>query len=154
MSPVDEAARAARAGQETLEASAEVIARRLAIMAEAARDPARADLAELTLMGTEKVAAMGRAAEAGMRGAAVLMGEAEAVARRETDAARTALDAAIAARNPAELAVAQTAYASGLMGRAAADAWRLGAVWMKLGGEAFAPIRDAATANAERLKKG
>ena len=91
---------------------------------------------------------------AAFAGAAALMAEAQGVAARETDAARAALNAAAGARSPVELAAAQGAYASGLMGRAAADAWRMSAAWMKLGGEAFAPIREAATANAERLKKG
>lgn len=153
MSPIREAGRALDAGRETLEASGRVIARRLEIVAEAVRDPSRADLTELTLMGAEKVEAMSRVAESGLRGAAVLAAEASAVATRETEAARAALDAAAAARNPVELAVAQGTWASGVMGRAAADAWRLGAVWMRLGSDAFAPIRDAAAANAERLKK-
>ena len=38
MNPIDRAARTARAGQETAEASAQVIARRLAIMGEAVHD--------------------------------------------------------------------------------------------------------------------
>lgn len=154
MSPVQEAERALDAGRETLEASGAVIARRLEIVAEAMRDPARADLAEINRMGVEKVVAAGRAAEAGVRGASALMGEANAAALREGKAAGQAMAAVLAARNPAELAVAQTAYASGVMSRAAADAWRFGAAWMRLGADTLSPIRETAKANAERLKKG
>ena len=53
MNPIARAARTARAGQETAEASAQVIARRLAIMGEALADPLNADHAELGRMGAE-----------------------------------------------------------------------------------------------------
>ena len=65
MSPINHAARTARAGQELLQASGDVIARRLEIVAEAVRDPLKADLREMSLMGSEKVEALPASAGAG-----------------------------------------------------------------------------------------
>lgn len=153
MSPIDEAARAARAGQELLEASGDVIARRLNIMSEALRDPSKADLRELTLMGSEKVEALTESATVGLNGAMNLAGQAGAIAARETAAARGALDAVINARTPAEAALAQTSWATAAMSRAMADSWALGAAMLKIQSDALAPIHAAAVANARRLKK-
>ena len=90
MSPIDEAARAARAGHELLEASGDVIARRLNIVAEAMRDPSKADMTELALMGSEKLDAMNASARIGMTGAMALARTAQTTAARETAAASQA----------------------------------------------------------------
>lgn len=153
MSPIDEAARAARAGQELLEASGDVIARRLAIMAEAVADPARADMAELALMGSEKLDAMTKSARIGLNGAAVLARTAQTAAARETAAAGRALDAVMKSQTPAQILAAQSAWASDVWTRSLEQGWAMGAAVLKLQTDALQPIHAAATANAERLRK-
>ena len=69
MTPIDQATRTAQAGHELLQASGDVIARRLEIVADALRDPMKADLRELSLMGSEKVEALTASAEIGMNSA-------------------------------------------------------------------------------------
>lgn len=153
MNPARDAARTARAGQELLQASSDVIARRLEIVAEAVRDPLKADLRELTLMGSEKVEALAASAAAGLSGAAAMATSGGAVAARETAAAQSALAAVMKAGHPAEAALAQSAWATAAMGRAVRDGWALGATMLKLQADALAPIHKAAVANAKRLKK-
>lgn len=153
MSPIDEAARAARAGQELLEASGDVIARRLAIMAEAMADPSKADMAELTLMGSEKLDAMTKSARIGLNGAAVLAQTAQSMAARETATAGRALEAVMQSQNPAEMMAAQGAWAAGALSRTLEQSWAMGAAMLKLQTDALQPIHAAATANAERLKR-
>ena len=69
MTPIDQATRTAQAGHELLQASGDVIARRLEIVADALRDPMKADLREMSLMGSEKVEALTASASAGLNGA-------------------------------------------------------------------------------------
>lgn len=153
MSPIDEAARAARAGQELLEASGDVIARRLTIIAEAVANPAGADMAELALMGSEKLDAMSRSARIGLNGAAVLAQAAQTVAARETAAAGRAFDAVLRSRTPAEMMVAHSAWAADAWTRSLEQSWAMGVAMLKLQTDALQPIHAAATANAERLKR-
>ncbi|WP_420470229.1 MULTISPECIES: phasin family protein [unclassified Brevundimonas] len=153
MSPIDEAARAARAGQELLEASGDVIARRLTIMAEAVADPAKADLAELTLMGSEKLDAMTKSARIGLNGAAVLAQTAQSVAARETAAAGRALEAVLRSQTPTEMVAAHSAWAADAWTRTLEQGWAMGAAMLKLQTDALQPIHAAAVANAERLRK-
>lgn len=153
MSPIDEAARAARAGQELLEASGDVIARRLTIMAEAIADPAKADMAELTLMGSEKLDALSKSARIGLNGAAVLAQTAQTVAARETATASRALDAVMRSETPAEMLAAQSAWAANAWSRSLEQGWAMGAAMLKLQTDALQPIHAAAIANAERLRK-
>jgi hypothetical protein len=153
MTPLDQAARTARAGQELLQASGDVIARRLEIVSDALRDPVRADLREMSLMGSEKVEALTASAAAGLTGAMSLAATGASVAARETAAARQALDAVVAARTPAEAALAQGAWATGALTRAMTDGWSFGTSMLKLQADALAPIHAAAVANAKRLKR-
>ena len=153
MSPINHAARTARAGQELLQASGDVIARRLEIVAEAVRDPLKADLREMSLIGSEKVEALTASVGAGLNGAMSLAATASAAAARETAAAQKALNAVLAARNPAEVALAQGSWMTAAMGRAVSDGWAFGATMMKLQTETLAPIHAAAVANAKRLKR-
>ena len=153
MTPIRQAARTARAGQELLQASGHVIARRLEIVAEGFRDPLKADLLEMSLMGSEKVEALTASAGAGLKGAVDLAAATAAVAARETAAAQTALGSVLKAGNPAEAALAQGAWATAAMGRAVSDGWAFGASLLKLQAETMAPIHAAAVANAKRLKK-
>ena len=150
---IDQAHRAARAGQELLQASGDVIARRLEIVAEAVRDPLKADLREMSLMGSEKVEALTASASAGLNGAMNLAATSAAVAARETAAAQGALNAVLTARNPAEAALAQSNWITAAMGRAVSDGWAFGTTMMKLQAETLAPIHAAAVANAKRLKR-
>jgi hypothetical protein len=150
---IDQAHRAARAGQELLQASGDVIARRLEIVAEAVRDPLKADLREMSLMGSEKVEALTASASAGLNGAMNLAATSAALAARETAAAQGALNAVLTARNPAEAALAQSGWVTAAMGRAVSDGWAFGATMMKLQTETLAPIHAAAVANAKRLKR-
>ena len=152
MSPIDQAARTARAGQELLQASGDVIARRLEIVADGLRDPLKADLRELSLMGSEKVEALGAAAAVGLNGAAKLASTGAAAVARETAAAQGALNAVLKAATPAEAALAHGAWMTGAMGRAVSDGWSFGATMLKLQADALAPIHAAALANAKRLK--
>ena len=153
MSPVDEAARAARAGQELLEASGDVIARRMGIVADAMRDPAKADMRELALMGSEKVEALNASARIGMTGAMALARTAQAAATRETAAAGQALDAVMKATSPVEAMTAQGVWAASAWTRSMQDGWAMGAALLKLQTDALQPIHAAATANAKRLKR-
>jgi hypothetical protein len=153
MSPIDEAARAARAGQELLEASGDVIARRLGIVADAMRDPSKADMTELALMGSEKLEAINASARIGMTGAMALARTAQGVAARETAAASQAFDAVMKSTNPAEMLTTQGQWAAKAWTRSWEDSWAMGAALMKLQTDALQPIHAAATANAKRLKR-
>ena len=153
MTPIKQATRTARAGHELLQASGDVIARRLEIVAEAVRDPLKADLREISLMGSEKVEALTASASAGLNGAMSLAATTAAVAARETAAAQTALGSVLKAGSPAEAALAQGSWMTAAMGRAVSDGWAFGASMLKLQTETLAPIHAAAVANARRLKK-
>jgi len=153
MTPIRQATRTARAGHELLQASGDVIARRLEIVADGFRDPLRADLREMSLMGSEKVEALTASAAAGLNGAVTMATTTAAVAARETAAAQGALAAMFKARSPAEAALAQGSWMTSAMGRAVSDGWAFGASMLKLQAETLAPIHAAAVANAKRLKR-
>ena len=153
MSHARHAARTARVSRELFEASGSVIARRLEIVAEGVREPLKADLRELTLMGSEKVEAMAASATAGLTGAAALATSGAAVAVREIAAAQEALGAVLRAAGPAEATAAHGAWAAAAMNRTMRDGWALGAAMLKLQADALAPIHKAAVANARRLKR-
>ena len=153
MTPIDHAARTARAGQETAEASAQVIARRLAIMGEALADPLRADHAELGRMGTEKVEALTASAGAVASGALDLADQGRRIADREGIEASAHLARLARADSLASAAALQTAWGVGLWSRALSDSWNLGNTMLKLQAEALSPIHAAAVANAKRLRK-
>ena len=152
MNPIDRAARTARAGQETAEASAQVIARRLAIMGEALADPLRADHAELGRMGTEKVEALTASAGAVASGALDLADQGRRIADRESVEASAHLARLARADSLAGAAALQTAWGLGLWSRAVADSWTMGDAMLKLQAQALSPIHAAAVANAKRLK--
>ena len=153
MTPIDQATRTAQAGHELLQASGDVIARRLEIVADALRDPLKADLREMSLMGSEKVEALTASASAGLNGAMSMAATTAAAAARETAAAQGALNAVLTARNPAEAAMAQGSWVTAAMGRAVSDGWAFGATMLKLQAETLAPIHAAAVANAKRLTR-
>ena len=80
MTAIRHAARTARAGQELLQASGDVIARRLEIVADGLRDPLRADLREMSLMGSEKVEALSASAAVGLNSVVAMAATSAAVA--------------------------------------------------------------------------
>ncbi len=153
MSHARHAARTARASHELIEASGDVVARRLEIMAEAVRDPLKADYAELSLMGSEKVEALTASAAIGMSGAVRAAETVRRVAERESAAARRALDAIAGASTPAEAVGVQGQWALDAWSRSVRDSWALGAAMLKLQADALKPIHAAATANARRLRR-
>ena len=152
MNPIARAARTARAGQETAEASAQVIARRLAIMGEALADPLRADHAELGRMGTEKVEALTASAGALAAGAMDLADHGRRIADREGAEASAHMTRLSKADSLAGAAALQTAWGMGVWSRALSDSWTMGEAMLKLQAKALSPIHAAAVANAERLK--
>lgn len=129
-----------------------MIAARTARMALDLTNPKGQDLAELSLMGTEK-------AEAAAASAAALAASAGAIGHRLGQAALNeggkALDAAGAmmTADPATAAELQLRYMVGWWGRAAGQALALNAALIKAQAEAVAPIHKTATANARRLRK-
>jgi len=153
MNPIARAARTARAGQETAEASAQVIARRLAIMGEALADPLNADHAELGRMGTEKVEALTASAGAMASGALDLADQGRRIADREGLEASAHLARLAKTDSLAGAAALQAAWGVGLWSRALSDSWDLGNTMLKLQAQALSPIHAAAVANARRLKK-
>lgn len=152
MNPIDRAARTARAGQETAEASAQVIARRLAIMGEALADPLNADHAELSRMGVEKVEALTASAGAVATGALDMADQGRRIADREGLEASAHMTRLAGADSLAGAAALQAAWGMGLWSRAMADSWTLGEALLKAQAEALSPIHAAAVANAKRLK--
>lgn len=147
------AARTHRASQELIQASGDVVARRLEIMAEAVRDPLKADYAELVLMGSEKVEALSASAAVGASGVMAAANTAARIAARESAAARRALTAMTSAATPAEALSAQSLWALGAWNRAVRDSWAFGAAMLKLQADAIHPVHAAATANARRLRR-
>jgi hypothetical protein len=153
MSHARHAARTARASRELIEASGDVVARRLEIMAEAVRDPLKADYAELVLMGSEKVEALSASAAAGASGVMAAADVAGRIAARESAAVRSALTAMAAAATPAEALNAQGQWALGAWNRSLRDGWAWGAALLKLQADIVHPVHAAATANARRLRR-
>ncbi len=143
----------ARTGCELIEASGDVVARRLEIVAEAVREPLKADYAELALMGTEKVEALAASAAVGATGAVAAADALGRIAAREGAAARKALTAMAAAPTPAEALNAHGQWALGAWSRSVRDSWAFGAAMLRLQADAIHPVHAAATANARRLRR-
>ena len=152
MNPIDRAARTVRAGQETAEASAKVIARRMTIMSEAMANPLRADHAELGRMGPEKVQAMTASAGALAAGAMDMADQGRRIADREGAEASAHMTRLASADSLASAAALQAAWGMGVWSRALSDSWTMGESMLKLQAKALSPIHAAAVANAKRLK--
>ena len=140
-------------GGEMLSASSDVIAARMEIMARAMADPLRADVGELSLMGTEKLEALSASAASLTGNMGTLAARASKSALAEMDHARRAAVAVSAARTPAAAASAQFDYALGWWGRAASQMMAFNSGLLKTQAEALKPLHDKATANARRLKR-
>ena len=146
------AAHTAVSNGEMLEAAGSVIAARLQIMAEGMVDPRKADLAEMSLMSTEKVQAMSESAQAVGRTLGDIGGRLNANALDEAGRASRAAAAVAQAATPVAALQAQYAYAVGWWGRAAGQMLTLNTELLKGQAEALRPIHDTAVANARRLK--
>lgn len=137
---------------EALRAAGDVIAARLAILARAAANPAAADLAEIRLMGAEKIEAV---AASGAVLAERVAAEGERLGRSMIDEASVGLEAArrmAGATNAAEALAVQAEWAAGWWGRASARALMLNTAALEAQQAAFEPIKQAALDNAARLK--
>ena len=157
MSPMQKTARSAlrnaQAGQELAQASAAVISRRFEIMGEALADPLRADHAELSRMGAEKVEAITASAGAACAGALDLAERAGRLAAREGAEAADCLAKLARADTPLAFAAVQTDWAMAAWSRAMHDGWSIYGAALKAQGRALAPVHATATANARRLKR-
>ncbi|MBO9501843.1 phasin [Brevundimonas sp. A19_0] len=139
--------------QDMLTASSDVIAARMEIMARAMADPLRADIGELSLMGTEKLEALSASAASLTGNMGTLAARASKSALAEVDHARRAAVAVSSAPTPAAAATAQFNYALGWWGRAASQMMAFNSGLLKTQAEALKPLHDKATANARRLKR-
>ena len=144
---------AAKAGGELMAASAEVVAARLEILAAGLADPRRADLKEMALMGSEKVAAFTASAGRATRGMTTATEALVAASAREAGLAAEAARAVATATTPVAAAQAQTTYMLGWWSRAAEQGWALGSAMLTAQADAMKPLHKAATANARRLRK-
>jgi hypothetical protein len=138
---------------EMLTASSDVIAARMEIMARALADPLRADVTELSLMGTEKLEALSASAASVAGNVSTLAASASKSALAEVGHAQRAAAAMSSARTPAGLASAQFTYAVGWWGRAAGQMLTFNTGLLKTQAEALKPLHTAAVANAKRLKR-
>ena len=153
MSPIDQATRTAKAGHELLQASGDVIARRLEIVADALRDPLKADLREMSLMGSEKVEALSASASAMAKTFGDIGGRLGSSLMTEAGHASQAATAMVSAGSPAAALHAQYSYAVGWWGRAAGQMLALNTELLKGHADALRPIHRTAVANAKRLRK-
>jgi len=152
MTAFEQANRNARTGQETLEASSRVIARRLSIVSEAMANPLKADHAELSRMGTEKVAALSASAGAMVEGTADLARSSCAIAEREAAHGSRLIAQMRQARSLADVAALQADWGLAVWTRAFSDSHSLALSLLDTQARALSPIHKAVTANATRLK--
>lgn len=136
-----------------MQAAGDVIAARLRIMGAALADPPRADLAELSLMGSEKLEALSASAAVTATHLGAVGGRMAAAAFDEAGRASRAVSAMAEARSPDALASLQFDYALGWWSRAAERMFALNADMAAAQSAAVAPIHRAAMANAKRLKR-
>lgn len=140
-------------GGELMRASGDVIAARMEIMAAGLADPSKIDLTEISLMSSEKVAALSASAIAAGRTLNRMGQTLTQTALDEAAIASRAATAMAGAKSPGAFATAQFNYAMGWWGRAAGQALSLNTQMLKVQADALAPIHKAAVANARRLKK-
>ncbi len=147
------AALTAESGGEMMRAASDVIAARLNIMAEGLANPMKADMREMSLMGTEKMEAMTESAVAVAGNLGDLAARVSKSAMDEVEHARKAASAIASAGNPQAAASAHYDYAVAWWGRAAGQMLTLNTELLKAQADAMKPIHSAAVANARRLKK-
>ena len=147
------AATTAAAGGEMLKAASDVIAARLEIMAAGMANPGKADLAEMSLMSSEKVEALSASAASMAQNFGDLGGRLSQSAADEMAIASKAASTMAAAATPAAFAAAQYDYALGWWGRATGQMLTLNTELLQAQADALKPIHDTAVANARRLKR-
>ncbi len=141
-----------RASGEMLLAAGEVIGKRVALGTAAMMNPANADHAEFAMMIPEKTEAFAAAGS-------ILTDRSMGVARYVADAASNEVSIAATTcatlatcTDPARLLSVQMEYATGWLSRTVAMTLRVGAMTLQAQGAAMAPVHEAATANARRLR--
>jgi len=147
------AATTAADGGEMMRAASDVIAARLTIMAEGLANPMKADMGEMSLMGTEKMEAMSASATAVAGNLGDLAARVSKSAMDEVGHAQKAASAIAAAASPQAAAAAHYTYAVAWWSRAASQMLTLNTELLKAQADALKPIHTAAMANAKRLKK-
>lgn len=147
------AANTALSGSEMLKAAGDVITARMEILAAGMADPRKTDLAEMSLMSSEKVEALSRSAAAMSRTMGDIGGRMGSNAMTEAGLASQAAAAVAGASTPAAAMQAQYTYAVGWWGRAANQMLTLNSALLKGQADAMRPIARTALANAKRLKK-
>jgi len=140
-------------GGEMLRASSDVINARLTIMAQAMANPMKADMAEMSLMGTEKMQAMAASATAVASDLGELAARVSKSAMEEIGYAQSAAALISSAASPQAAATAQYNYAVGWWSRATSQMLTLNTELLKAQADALKPIHSAAMANAKRLKR-
>lgn len=143
----------AASGGEMLRAASDVIAARLNIMAEGLANPMKADMREMSLMGTEKVEALSESVSAVAGNLGDLTARISKSALDEVGFAQRAAADILGAATPQAAATAQYDYAVGWWGRAAGQMLTLNTELLKAQSDALKPIHSAAVANAKRLKR-
>lgn len=152
MTAFEQASRNARTGQETLEASGRVIAKRMSLLSEAMADPANADHAELSRMGTEKLVAAAASAEALIEGGVGLARAASSIAEREAEHGTHLMQDISHARSLADVAMLQAQWGLAAWNRALSDGQDMTSRLLDTQARALSPIHSAVTDNASRLK--
>jgi len=140
-------------GGEMMKAASEVISARLQIMADGLANPLRSDLAEMSLMSSEKVEAMSSSAATLAKNFGDIGGQVSKNALNEIQIASRAASAMASAATPAGMAQAQMTYALGWWSRASRQMLDLNADLVRTQSAAMKPIHDTAVANAKRLKR-
>jgi len=147
------AATTAQNGGEMMRAASDVISARMNIMAEGLANPMKADMREMSLMGTEKVEAMSASASAIAGNLGDLAARLSKSTMDEVGHAQRAAAAVASAGSPQLAATAQYNYAVAWWSRAAGQMLTLNTELLKAQADALKPIHDAAVANARRLRK-
>ena len=147
------AASTALSGGEMMKAAGDVINARLEIMAAGLTDPRKIDLAEMSLMSSEKVEALSASASSMAKTFGDIGGRVGSSVMTEAGLASQAATSIAAAATPAAALQAQYSYAVGWWSRAAAQMLTVNSALLKGQADALRPIHRTAVANAKRLKK-
>jgi len=141
-----------RVGQEMAAATVVVVQKRLEILAGAAADPIRADHAEINRMSTEKVEALAASASAAGEATLALSETCTDIARRTGEQIQDNLDALSRETTDAGRLALQTEQIAQFWGQAMVDGMALWSQGLSAQAKIMAPVHEAVTANAERLK--
>lgn len=152
MSPLAQVNQTVLTSQETLEASIEVINHRLGLMGEAMADPRRADHAELTLMGAEKLEALGASTTALFAGTMQMAQQSCQMAEREAAHSTDLLHALSHTTSLDQAAALQTQWGMQALSRLWDNGLNLTQAMLGTQARALSPIHQTVTANAQRLK--